>query len=343
MFSSPHPSAPAGASNPGPGIGLLGLGAYTPERVMENDEWAAHVDTSDAWIRERTGIERRRVAAPDETTVDMAEQAALAALADAGITVEDVDEIIVATDTPEAYIPDTSAYLQDRLGAPEVPCYDLAGSGCAGFLQALDVARSRVLTGKERVLVVGVELLTRLMNWHDRNTCVLFGDAAGAAVVGRVEEGRGILAAVAGTDGSKADILGLETGGTRSPFTLEAAQRGLHQEVVMHGREVFREAVARMTAAGAKALEMAGLTLDDVSLVVPHQANLRILNAVARVLELPPEKLFINVQDYGNTGSASIPLALDQARAAGRIHPGDVLLLTSFGAGFHWGALVVRV
>jgi len=325
------------------GIGILGLGSYVPERIMTNAEWTAYVDTSDEWIRERTGIVQRRIAAPEQSTVDLAEHAARAALADAGVAVGAVDELIVATDTPECYIPDTSAFLQDRLGLGEISTFDLAGSGCAGFLQALDVACARVAWSKARVLVVGAELLTRLMSWQDRNTCVLFGDGAGAAVVGRVSEGRGeILAATAGTDGSKAGILGLETGGTRRPFSKEAAAEDAHHDIVMNGREVFREAVHRMSAAARQVLDQLGMTLDDIDLVVPHQANLRILHAVAKALRAPLEKVFIHVQDFGNTGSASIPLALDRARAAGRVPPGTVALLTSFGAGFHWGAMVVR-
>ncbi|MCB1054631.1 MAG: ketoacyl-ACP synthase III [Acidobacteria bacterium] len=323
-------------------VGLVGLGAYAPERVMTNDEWSRYVDTSDAWIVERTGIRRRRIAAEGETTVDLGEKAALAALADAGLGPGDIDELIVATDTPEVYLPDTSSILQHRLGLGAVPTYDLGGSGCAGFVQALDVARSRVLTGKRRVLVVGVELLSRLMSWTDRNTCVLFGDGAGAAVVGEVRRGGEILAVVAGTDGSRAGILGLEVGGTRKPFTLERAQRDEHHAIVMNGREVFREAVHHMSEAAQQVLELAGVTLDEVALVVPHQANLRILQAVAKALDVPAGKVFVNVEEYGNTGSASIPLALVQARAAGRIPAGALVLLTTFGAGFHWAAALVR-
>jgi len=335
-------------------VGLLGLGAHVPERVMENSEWSEYVDTSDAWIRERTGIERRRVLADDESTLDLALPAARLALADAGLEASDLDEIIVATDTPEVYIPDTSAILQDRLGAREVPSYDLGASGCAGFLQALSVARSRVLDPDDemrhrRVLVVGVEALTRLMNWRDRSTCVLFGDAAGATVVGRLGTagdgafpGAAFLGATAGTDGSKADILCLETGGTRRPFNLEAAEAGGHHDIVMKGREVFREAVRRMSEASTLVLERAGVTMDDLALVVPHQANLRIINAVAHRLGVPDDKLYVNVQDYGNTGSASVPLALWEARGMGRIQRGDLVLLTAFGAGFHWAATLLR-
>ncbi len=323
-------------------VGIVGLGAYLPERVMTNDEWTAYVDTSDEWIRQRTGIERRRIAAPDESTADLAVYAAQAALADAGIGPRDVDEIIVATDTPEVYLPDTASFVQHRLGARHIPAYDLGSSGCAGFLQALDVACSRVRSGKDRVLVIGVELLSRLMNWKDRNTCVLFGDAAAAAVVGRGEGVKEILAATAGTDGSRAGILGLEMGGTRVPFTVEGAEKDLHRNVVMNGREVFKEAVTRMGEASRAVLALAGQRLEDVALVVPHQANLRILEAVGRALGVWPDRIFVNVQDYGNTGSASVPLALVQARDAGRIRPGDLVLLTSFGAGFHWAAALVR-
>jgi 3-oxoacyl-[acyl-carrier-protein] synthase-3 len=323
-------------------VGLLGLGAYVPERVMENAEWTAYVDTSDEWITQRTGIKRRRIAAEDESTADLAVAAARRALADAGLPAADLDEVIVATDTPEVYIPDTASFVQQRLGARHIPAYDLAGSGCAGFLQALDVACSRVRTGRERVLVVGVELLSRLMNWRDRNTCVLFGDAAGAAVVGRGRAAKEVLGAVAGTDGSRWDILTLETGGTRRPFSLEGAEQDLHHAIVMNGREVFKEAVARMSEAAREVLARCGRRLAEVALLIPHQANLRIIEAVGKALELPAERVFVNVQDYGNTGSASVPLALTQARDQGRIAAGDLVLLTSFGAGFHWAAALVE-
>ncbi|HEV8631155.1 MAG TPA: beta-ketoacyl-ACP synthase III [Thermoanaerobaculia bacterium] len=324
-------------------IGILGLGAYVPERVMTNADWSRYVDTTDEWIRERTGIERRRVAAPEQSTVDLALPAARLALEEAGIGPHEIDEIIVATDTPEVYIPDTAAFVQQRLGAREVPAYDLAGSGCAGFLQALDVARSRVLAGAAgRVLVIGVELLTRLMSWSDRNTCVLFGDAAGAAVVGASARAAEILAAVAGTDGSAAGILALEAGGTRVPFNEEAARLGLHHKIDFHGREVFRHAVRRMAQAGREVLARAGRAIEEVALLVPHQANLRILDAVRRELELPEEKVYVNVQEYGNTGSASVPLALWEARRAGRVGAGDLVLLVSFGAGFHWAGVLLR-
>ncbi|MCY3545926.1 MAG: ketoacyl-ACP synthase III [Gemmatimonadetes bacterium] len=323
-------------------IGLLGLGVYLPERVMTNDEWAEYVDTSDDWIVARTGIHTRRIAADEESTADLALAAAQAALADGAFEPADIDEIVLATDTPEVFAPDTAAYVQARLGVGHIPCYDLAGSGCAGFVLALDVARSRALADGRRVLVIGVELITRLMNWKDRNTCVLFGDAAGAAVVGSGAGAIEILAATAGTDGAKSDILGLEAGGTRLPITMERVRHGLHKNLVMDGREVFREAVRRMSEASLQVLAKAGVSMDDVALVVPHQANLRILNAVAARLGLSEERVFINVQEYGNTGSASVPVALWEARDQGRIKPGDLVLLTAFGAGFHWAAMLLR-
>ncbi len=309
---------------------------------MTNQEWTDHVDTSHEWIVERTGIERRRVAADHESTADLAVKAAAAALEDAGLDPVDIDEIIVATDTPEVYSPDTASFVQAQLGFREVPAYDLGSSGCAGFVLALDVARSRALVRDRTVLVVGVELLTRLMNWNDRNTCVLFGDAAGAAVVGARDGAPEILAASAGTDGTRHDILGLEMGGTRVPFSEQGARERLHQKLVMDGRRVFKEAVARMTAVGMEVLDEAGMTLDDVDLVIPHQANLRIIEAVRSRLDLPEERVYANVREYGNTGSASVPVALWEAREKGLIRPGSVVLLTAFGAGFHWSAVLVR-
>jgi 3-oxoacyl-[acyl-carrier-protein] synthase-3 len=309
---------------------------------MTNDDWSQLVDTTDEWILTRTGIERRRFAADDETTVDLATAAAQRSLDDAGLTADDIDEIIVATDTPEVYTPDTAAFLQHRLGAREVTAYDLGGSGCAGFVLAMDLAKTRIQQTAKNVLVVGVELISRLMNWEDRATCVLFGDGAGAVVMGRGEIQAEVLGGVAGTDGAKAGILTLETGGTRRPFTLEAAKAGEHRDVVMQGREVFREAVHRMSDAVHDLLERIGRSLPDVRLVIPHQANKRIIDAVRNKMGLGPDHVFTNVHEYGNTGSASVPLALWQARREGRIEDGDLVVLTAFGAGFHWAAAALQ-
>ena len=324
-------------------IGLLGFGSYTPSRVMTNADWSALIDTTDEWIVTRTGIRERRFAADDETTVDLAANAAEKALADAGMTASDLDEIIVASDTPEVYTPDTAAHLQHRLGAREITAYDLGGSGCAGFVLALDVAKTRVQAAAKRILVVGVELLSRLMDWNDRSTCVLFGDGAGAVVVGRGEDVKAeLLSAAAGTDGSAAGILTLETGGTRRPFTLEEAQKGGQHDIVMNGREVYRQAVHRMSDVAEKVLAQAGRLKEEIALVIPHQANLRIIDAVRSKLGLREDQVYVNVDRYGNTGSATVPLALDQARQEGRIKPGDLVVLTAFGAGFHWAGAALQ-
>ncbi len=321
---------------------VLGLGGYVPERVMTNDDWAQLVDTSDDWITTRTGIKRRRIAADDQSTLDLAAAAAERALADANMTAGDLDEIIVATDTPELYTPDTASLLQHRLGARFIPTYDLGGSGCAGFVQALDVATSRVYATPKRVLVVGVELISRLLAKDERSTAVLFGDAAGAVVLGPEGGYAKLLEVITGTDGSKAGILTLSTGGTRHPFTAEAAAAGDHQRLTMEGREVFREAVLRMTEVVGALLASLGKTVADVALVVPHQANKRIIDAVRQRLGADEEQVYVNVEEYGNTGSASVPFALWEARETARIVAGDLVVLTAFGAGFHWAAAALQ-
>ena len=322
--------------------GVLGFGGYVPEKVMTNADWAELVDTTDEWITTRTGIKERRFAADDESTLDLAAAAAERAIEDAGLKPDDVDEIIVATDTPELYTPDTASLLQHRLGCRNIPTYDLGGSGCAGFLQALDVARSRIHFDPKRVVVVGVELISRLISWSDRSTCVLFGDAAGAVVMGPGEAKAELLDVLTGTDGSKAEILTLQTGGTRHPFTAEAAASGAHQNLEMNGREVFREAVRRMTDAVGEILQRTGTSESDVALVIPHQANKRIIDAVGMRLGVDASKVYINVHEYGNTGSASVPFALWEAQRTGKVAPGDLVILTAFGAGFHWAAAAMK-
>jgi len=324
-------------------IGILGFGSYVPSRVMTNADWAELLDTDDEWITSRSGIKERRFAADDETTLDLAAAAADKAIADAGLTAADLDEIIVATDTPEVYTPDTAAHLQHRIGAGEVTAFDLGGSGCAGFVLALDIAETRVQVESKKVLVVGVELISRLMNWKDRSTAVLFGDGAGAVVIG---EGDGVKAELlsfdAGTDGQYADILTLETGGTRRPFSMEEAKKDGHHDIVMNGREVFRQAVKRMSSAAANVLERAGRTSEEVALVIPHQANLRIIDAVRNKMGMPEDRVYVNVDKYGNTGSATVPLAMAEAHQEGRIKAGDLVVLTAFGAGFHWSAAALQ-
>jgi 3-oxoacyl-[acyl-carrier-protein] synthase-3 len=321
---------------------ILGFGGYVPERVMTNDDWSRLIDTDDEWITSRTGIKKRHFAADDEATLDLAANAAEIAMADAGLTATDIDEIIVATDTPEAYTPDTASFLQHRLGCREVPAYDLGGSGCAGFVQALDVARARMLLEPKRIIVVGVELISRLMSWEDRSFCVLFGDAAGAVVLAPDQGQAELLDVVAGTDGSQADILTLKTGGTRHPFNAESLASGDYHRLDMDGRRVFREAVHRMTGAVSEVLDRVGKSVADVALVIPHQANKRIIDAVQHKLEVDEDRVYVNVHNYGNTGSATVPFALWEAKENGRIKPGDLVVLTAFGAGFHWAAAAVQ-
>ena len=321
---------------------ILGFGGYVPERVMTNDDWAALLDTSDEWITTRTGIKERRFAADDQSTLDLSEQAALVAMKDAGLSPDDIDEIIVATDTPEVYTPDTASLLQDRLGCRGVPTYDLGGSGCAGWIQAIDVARSRIAFEPKKVLVVGVELISRLISWEDRATAVLFGDGAGAVVMAQDGGKVKLLDVISGTDGSKADILTLQTGGTRHPFTVESAAAGDHQRLDMKGSEVFKEAVRRMSSVTLELLERLGKSIDDVALLVPHQANKRIIDAVGHKLGIDEDRVFINVDRYGNTGSATVPLGLWEAYEAGQTQEGDLVMLTAFGAGFHWASAALQ-
>ncbi len=321
---------------------LLGLGGYVPERIMTNADWAQLVDTTDEWITARTGIKRRRFAADTQSTADLAEAAARAALEDAGLDASAIDEVIVATDTPEVYTPDTASFLQHRLGLRNVPAYDLGGSGCAGFVQALDVARARIHFAGSTILVVGVELISRLISWTERETCVLFGDGAGAAVLGPWGGRARLVDVVAGTDGSRSDILTLLTGGTRRPFDEEALASGAHKHLTMDGRAVFRDAVLRMSQAVEELLGRIGRAVGEVALVIPHQANKRIIDAVGARLALDSGRIYVNVHEYGNTGSASVPLALWEASTAGRIAPGDLVVLTAFGAGFHWAAAALQ-
>ncbi len=321
---------------------ILGFGGYTPERVVTNDDWAAALDTSDEWITQRTGIKRRHYAADDESTMTLASEAATSALKDAGMSPDDVDEIVLATDTPEMMTPDTAALVQDRLGCRNIPTYDLGGSGCAGFVQALDVARSRVIVDPKNILVIGVEVISRMISQEDRSTAVLFGDGAGAVVVGPKGGRAEILGVVAGTDGSAAEILTLAAGGTRNPFNAESLASGDFNRLVMDGRRVFVEAVERMSEAAIDVLEKVGRTIDEVNLVIPHQANLRIIEAVRKRLGLETDVVYVNIEEYGNTGSATVPFAMWEAVDQGRIVPGDLVVLTAFGAGFHWAAAALQ-
>ncbi len=321
---------------------ILGFGGYAPERVMTNDEWAKLLDTSDEWITQRTGIKRRHIAADHESTMTMSVAAAEVALKDANLVPDDIDEIILATDTPEMMTPDTSALVQHQLGCRNIPTYDLGGSGCAGFVQAVDVAKTRITVQPKKILVIGVELISRMISATDRATSVLFGDAAGAVVMGPDSSRAEVLEVISGTDGAHAEILTLAAGGTRNPFNKDTLENGDYNRLVMDGRKVFVQAVRRMSEASLEVVRRVGRSISDVALIIPHQANLRIIDAVGRKLGVDQERVYVNVDEYGNTGSATVPLAMWEAVENNRIKDGDLVVLTAFGAGFHWAAAAVQ-
>lgn len=317
---------------------LAGVGAYLPERVLSNDELARSVETSDEWIRERTGICQRHIAAPHETAAFMGTAAARAALADAGAQPAEVDAIILATSTPDQAFPATALRVQAALGVTNGFGFDIAAA-CAGFIYALSVADSMIRTGACRgALVIGSEVYSRILNWQDRGTCVLFGDGAGAVFL-RAGEGsgrldRGILSSHLHAQGTLGDILYVDGAVGRH-------DRPAH--LIMNGREVFRHAVTRLAEAVEEALAANGLQHRDIDWLVPHQANLRIIDAMGRKLGLPPERVVVTVDRHANTSAASVPLALAEARCDGRIRSGDLVLLEALGGGLAWGAALVRM
>lgn len=324
------------------GVSITGVGMYAPERVLTNQDLEKLVETSDEWIFSRTGIRERRIAAPDQATSDLAFPAANDALRRANLDASDLDLVIVATCTGDmGSFPATASLLQDRLGAKASAAFDVAAV-CSGFVYALDVAAQYVQTGRyDNVLVVGAETMSKVIDWSDRNTCVLFGDGAGAVVVQPGPEDTGILGSVLGSDGSGAGLLNVPAGGSRNPLT-PALMEQKQQFMMMKGREVFRFAVEIMGEAAVQALETVGLAPSDVDLFIPHQANIRIIDSAAKRLDLPREKVYVNVDRYGNTSAASVPLALCEAWQAGRIKPGDLVVTVGFGAGLTWGANVIR-
>ena len=322
---------------------ILGTGSYAPAKVLTNDEISQTVDTSDEWIVTRTGIRERHIAAPGENTSDMGVMAAQAALADANLTANDIDLLVVATVTPDLPMPATACIMQQKLGLrTDVACFDL-NAACSGFVYALDTACAMIATGRyRRALVVGVERLSSVLDWKDRTTCVLFGDGAGAAVIGASEQpGLGLLGTKLGAYGEGVELLYISPGGSANPITPEAAANG-GPTVKMKGKEVFKLAVRAMDEAARDILEQHRLTADHISLVIPHQANLRIIEAISQYLELPMERFFVNVDRYGNTSAASIPIALDEARRSGRIKSGDLTLLVAFGAGLTYASALIR-
>lgn len=322
-------------------VGIIGIGSFAPEKILTNKDLEQIVDTSDEWISERTGIKVRHIVADGENTSDIAAKAAERALKDAGLTADDIDLIVVATATPDMLFPSTACLVQNQLKAAKAAAYDLA-AGCSGFMYAIVTASQFIKTGLyKHVLVIGAESLSRILDWTDRNTCVLFGDGAGAVVLGEVPEGYGILGSNLGSDGSGGDLLCLPAGGTSRPATEETVRDRLHF-VHMAGNEVFKFAVKVMGEAALNALEHAQIDTSEVDWLIPHQANIRIIQSAAKRLKMPMEKVIVNVDKYGNTSSASIPIALEEAIHDGRIKSGQVITMVGFGAGLTWASAVMR-
>jgi 3-oxoacyl-[acyl-carrier-protein] synthase-3 len=322
-------------------VGILGTGSFVPERILTNQDLEQMVDTSDEWIRSRTGICQRRIAEPGTSTSVLGVKAGQKALEAAGIRPEEIDLIICATVTPDMLFPATACLIQAELGATSAAAFDLE-AGCTGFTYALATGAQFVASGLYRyVLVIGAETLSTILDWEDRNTCVLFGDGAGAAVLGPVAEGYGILGIDLGSRGSDAGLLTIPAGGSLKPATEETVRDKLHF-VRMDGSEVFKFAVRIMGESVIKALGAAGLERGDIDFLVPHQANLRIVEASLKRLKLPIEKVMLNLDKYGNTSSASVPIALDEAVLEGRIKEDQVVVLVAFGAGLTWGSVVLR-
>jgi len=320
---------------------VVGWGKYIPRRCMTNDELSRLVDTSDQWILERTGIQERHLVEDGETTSSMATLAARKALETASINPALIELIIVATVTPDHLLPSTACLVQDKLGASRAAAFDLS-AGCTGFIYGLNVASVMVSSGTYRnALVIGAETLSSITDWSDRHTCVLFGDGAGAVVLKAGENKGGVIASSLGSDGSGGDVLRVPAGGSRMPASQKTVKERLHF-IHMDGREVFRFAVKIMHSSTCEVLEKTGCSLDEIALLIPHQANQRIIDAAARSLKLPTEKVFSNIARYGNTSAASIPIALCEAVEMGRITTGDLIVCVGFGAGLTWGATAIR-
>jgi 3-oxoacyl-[acyl-carrier-protein] synthase-3 len=321
-------------------VSITGIGANAPERVMKNDELAQIVDTSDEWIVERTGIRERRVATPDEALSDLARPAAEAALEQAGLQASAVDLIVVATVTPDMLFPSTGAILADQLGAKDAAAYDLS-AGCTGFVYAIAQAHGMVASGLvDHALVVGGDVLSKIVDWEDRSTCVLFGDGAGAVVLERVQEG-GFLGFELGADGSGGMQLYMPAGGSRAPATAETVAERQHF-AKMNGREVFKFATRVLVDSAEKVLDECGVPVEDVDVYVPHQANVRIIDHARKKLGIPEERTVVNVDRFGNTSSGSIPLALGDAEDDGRLKEGEMVLMTGMGAGLTWGSALIE-
>jgi 3-oxoacyl-[acyl-carrier-protein] synthase-3 len=323
-------------------VKIVGTGNYFPKDILTNHDLEKMVDTSDEWITARTGIKERHIAKDDESTGDMAIEAAKKALKDAKLKPKDLELILVATITPDMFFPSTACLIQAKLGAKKAAIFDIAAA-CTGYIYGMSIASSMIKCGDfNNCLLIGAEKLTSITDWEDRNTCVLFGDGAGASVLKPTEENkRGLISSYLGGDGNLGYLLHLPAGGSRNPASHETIEKGLHY-VKMKGSELFKIAVKKMTEASQVALEKVGLGCKDVDLLVPHQANVRIIKAVAKRLGLAEEKVYLNIEKYGNMSSASTATALNEAVESGRVKKGDIIVLTAFGGGLTWGAAVIK-
>ncbi len=320
---------------------ITAVGSYVPERVLTNAELEKMVETSDEWITTRTGIKERRIAAKDEFTSDLGAKAALKAMERAGVTPEQIDLIIVATITPDMPFPSTACLVQRKIGAYRAAAFDIEAA-CSGFIYGLEIGQQFIMSRTyDTVLVIGAEKLSSIVDWTDRNTCVLFGDGAGAAILQNRPNSHGLLAVCMGADGNKADLLSMPAGGSQCPATAESVAARLHF-LRMDGKETFKNAVNAMLTAAQEVLRRCELDISRIACVIPHQANRRIIEAVSERLGTQPDQVFINLQKYGNTSAASVAIALDEVVQSGRIQRGDLILLVVFGAGLTWGAAVIE-
>jgi len=320
---------------------IAGVGSYVPERILTNADLEKMVETTDEWILSRTGIKERRLAADDEFTSDLATHAALRAMENAGVTAGQIDLIIVATCTPDMPFPSTACLVQQKIGARQAAAFDIEAA-CSGFVYALEIGQQFIMSRTyDTVLVIGAEKLSTVVDWSDRNTCVLFGDGAGAAVLQHRPQAHGLLTACMGAEGDKAELLCMPGGGSRRPATLESVAARLHY-LRMDGKETFKNAITAMCTAVHQALQRCEIDITQIQCVIPHQANRRIIDAVGERLGVKPEQLFVNLEKYGNTSAASVAIALDEAVRSGRIQRGDLVLLVVFGAGLTWAAAIIE-
>ena len=322
-------------------VSIIGTGSYVPERVMSNADLEKLVETSDEWITTRTGIKERRIAATNEFTSDLATTAAKAALDNAGIAPTEIDLIIVATITPDKFMPSTACMVQTKIGATNAACFDISAA-CSGFLYAIEIAQQFITSHTyNTILVIGADKLSSIIDWKDRNTCVLFGDGAGAAILRHRAHGHGVITTRMGSNGALADLLQVPGGGSACPITSENADQRLNT-IRMEGRETFKHAVTNMVESARQVLDDAGLDAEDLACLIPHQANLRIISAVAERLDVPLDRIMVNLDRFGNTSAAAVAIALDEANRTGRMKVGDYVLLVVFGGGMTWASSVIQ-